>query len=89
MLRKRLCCSFCGRSDSEVAKLAAGPMRMFGRVYICDRCAAQTIEIMETQVGGEPPGGDHQSVLWRMLNRIGWERPHDLPKAPECHAVFL
>jgi hypothetical protein len=27
--------------------LVAGPMRIFGRVYICDRCAAQTMEIME------------------------------------------
>ena len=40
-------CSFCGRADSDVAKLVAGPRRVFGRVYICDRCAAQTIEIME------------------------------------------
>ena len=31
---KRLCCSFCGKSDREVAKLAAGP----GGLYICDEC---------------------------------------------------
>jgi ATP-dependent protease Clp ATPase subunit len=40
-------CSFCRRSDAEVHKLVAGPKRLLGRVYICDRCAAQTIEIME------------------------------------------
>ena len=40
-------CSFCGRSDAEVQKLVAGPRRLLGRVYICDRCAVQTIEIME------------------------------------------
>ena len=40
-------CSFCRRSDAEVQKLVAGPKRLLGRVYICDRCAAQTIEIME------------------------------------------
>ena len=47
MFGKTLNCSFCGRSDLEVAKLVAGPVRIFGRVYICDRCAAQTMEIME------------------------------------------
>jgi ATP-dependent Clp protease ATP-binding subunit ClpX len=28
-----LACSFCGRSEREVANLVAGP-----RVYICDAC---------------------------------------------------
>ena len=81
-------CSFCGRSDSEVAKLVAGPMRMFGRVYICDRCATQTIEIMERPVGGDRPGREQQSVVWRTLNRLGWERPHDPLKGPKCHEGF-
>ena len=27
-------CSFCGKSQHEVAKLVAGP----GRIYICDEC---------------------------------------------------
>jgi len=40
-------CSFCRRSDAEVQKLVAGPKRLLGRVYICDRCATQTITIME------------------------------------------
>ena len=55
MLRKTMRCSFCGRSDSEVAKLVAGPLRIFtGRVYICDRCAVQTIQIMEAHSGQQP-----------------------------------
>lgn len=29
----RLCCSFCGRDHTQVAKLVAGP-----GVFICDRC---------------------------------------------------
>lgn len=33
-LRRKLCCSFCGKSESEVAKLAAGP----GGIHICDAC---------------------------------------------------
>jgi len=33
-LKKTLCCSFCGKSEHDVAKLAAGP----GGVHICDAC---------------------------------------------------
>lgn len=33
-IKKRLCCSFCGKSERDVAKLAAGP----GGVHICDQC---------------------------------------------------
>jgi hypothetical protein len=33
-VRRKLCCSFCGKSEREVAKLAAGP----GGVHICDAC---------------------------------------------------
>jgi hypothetical protein len=45
MLRRTMRGSFCNRADAEVAKLVAGPLRLFGgRVYICDRCATQTIQ---------------------------------------------
>jgi ATP-dependent protease Clp ATPase subunit len=45
----RLLCSFCRRRDSEVTKLVAGPrLLLIGpRVYICDRCVAASLEIME------------------------------------------
>ena len=36
-----LACSFCGRTASEVAKLAGGP-----RVYICDACVAEAQRVM-------------------------------------------
>jgi ATP-dependent protease Clp ATPase subunit len=44
-----LYCSFCHRSESEVTKLVAGPRILFigPRVYICDRCVAASLEIME------------------------------------------
>ena len=29
-----MCCSFCGKTRSQVSKLIAGP----GGVYICDEC---------------------------------------------------
>lgn len=33
-LKKTLCCSFCGKSERDVAKLAAGP----GGIHICNEC---------------------------------------------------
>ena len=41
MFTRKLICSFCRRTEAEVAKLVAGP-----RVYICDRCAAEAVRIM-------------------------------------------
>jgi hypothetical protein len=41
MFRRKLACSFCRRSEAEVAKLVSGPC-----VYICDRCAAEALRIM-------------------------------------------
>ncbi len=41
MFGTRMGCSFCGRRAADVAKLVAGPTRIFGRVCICDRCATQ------------------------------------------------
>ncbi|MHC9543348.1 MAG: ClpX C4-type zinc finger protein [Vulcanimicrobiota bacterium] len=42
MKKKQLLhCSFCGKSEKEVAKLVAGP-----RVFICDNCVAAAQRIM-------------------------------------------
>ena len=53
-------CSFCQRTHTEVDKLVAGPRRVFSAVYICDRCAAQAIGIMEAagdrHAGEQAPG---------------------------------
>ena len=45
---RRLRCSFCGKDESEVSKLVAGP-----RVYICDACVATAKRIMDD--GGDAP----------------------------------
>jgi len=74
-MRRAMKCSFCRRPDSQVEKLVAGPWRLLaGRVYICDRCAAQTIEIMQSHTGDTGPGAPAGSQLRRVLNRIGWFR---------------
>ena len=40
--RNRLRCSFCGKRDSEVAKLLGGP-----KVHICDTCVGVCNKILE------------------------------------------
>jgi hypothetical protein len=63
-------CSFCRRSDSEVEKLVAGPSRIFsGRVYICDRCAVQSMRIMETHSGDDRPLKKAPSLFQRIVER--------------------
>jgi hypothetical protein len=80
MLRRMMRCSFCRRRDSEVAKLVAGPWRILaGRVYICDRCAAQTIRIMESHTGDDQPRGATESLIRRALNRLGRSRHRETP----------
>jgi len=44
----RLRCSFCGKPDTAVAKLLAGPRR----IYICDACVSVCNRILESV----PPG---------------------------------
>jgi hypothetical protein len=39
--KESLRCSFCGRSEAEVAKLVAGP-----NAFICDRCVAICVDIL-------------------------------------------
>lgn len=71
-------CSFCGRRDADVEKLVAGPWRLFaGRVYICDRCAVQTIRIMEETTGEPPTAPRRKSLARRILKRLGRSLHHD------------
>jgi hypothetical protein len=38
----RICCTFCGRADTEVGKIIAGPA-----VYICDGCTALATAVVD------------------------------------------
>jgi hypothetical protein len=87
MVRALLRCSFCRRRDSEVAKLVAGPWRILaGRVYICDRCAAETIRIMESHAGDDQTRRRTEPLFRRALNWIGWARDRRADRS-ECHAT--
>lgn len=63
IFRFRLACSFCRRGAKDVGKLVAGR-----RAYICDRCAQQTIRIMEAS--GEPPADAPPGLFSRVLVRL-------------------
>ena len=41
-LKKKLACSFCGKSDKEVSRLIGGP-----KVHICDACVGACNRILE------------------------------------------
>jgi ATP-dependent Clp protease ATP-binding subunit ClpX len=51
-----LFCSFCGKNQSEVRKLIAGPA-----VYICDECIQLCSEIIEEE--SEKDGNDSEQVM--------------------------
>ena len=47
-------CSFCGKPQSDVKRLVAGP-----NVYICNECVELCLEIIEDNSGEEKPEQKH------------------------------
>ena len=76
MFFRKLRCSFCRRDNSQVAKLVAGP-----RVYICDRCAYETIRIMENTPPADPSTAGHSKVRARLFR--GWN-----PSATQLQTAY-
>ena len=64
LFTRRLHCSFCGKSEREVAKLVAGP-----NVFICDACVAMCVEVLDN---GRPAGSPARTpgVLDRARGRL-------------------
>jgi len=56
-------CSFCGKSQHDVAKLIAGP-----RVFICDACVNICVEILHD--GGPAPVASAHRQGRGMLDRV-------------------
>jgi hypothetical protein len=87
MFKRKLACSFCRRSEAEVAKLVAGP-----RVYICDRCAAEAIRIMDTSGGdaSRPLPAARRGLIAAVRFRVQslWHR-HVRRRAAQSLASFL
>lgn len=61
---RRLRCSFCGKNETEVLKLVAGP-----RVYICDGCVAIASRMMNDPRNDHQPPSVQRSVWRRVLTR--------------------
>jgi ATP-dependent protease Clp ATPase subunit len=59
---RRLRCSFCRKTETEVLKLVAGP-----RVYICDECVAVAARMMEGGSDDDRPGPKAGIARWRKL----------------------
>jgi ATP-dependent protease Clp ATPase subunit len=63
---KGLRCSFCGRDESQVQKLVAGPKR----VFICDDCVSVAKRIMDSSSSAErkpravPPSAPRRFSEW-------------------------
>lgn len=53
-------CSFCGKNETEVKKLVAGP-----RVYICDECAVLVMNIMDSAGDNQPQPPRAEAAWWR------------------------
>jgi ATP-dependent protease Clp ATPase subunit len=64
-LRRKLACSFCGKSAAEVSKLVAGP-----RVYICDACVAAAQRIMNDPAAGVTATPRKRFSWRRLFNRV-------------------
>ena len=54
-----ICCSFCGKKQSEVMKLIAGP----NNIYICDECIEICSEIIEEEYEDTPVSDDMEINL--------------------------
>lgn len=61
----KLHCSFCGKSENEVAKLVAGP-----RVYICDSCVAIASKIISDSEGQNQPERVELTVWRKVIDRV-------------------
>jgi ATP-dependent protease Clp ATPase subunit len=62
--RKLLHCSFCGKNQTEVSKLVAGP-----RVYICDECASIVSRIIDGSYESPSPSPGQSAKLLSTLRR--------------------
>jgi hypothetical protein len=77
----QLHCSFCGKSEHEVAKLCAGP----GGIHICDECVAACQLLM----AGEAPGADRafDPATWPTERLTALLKPLD--QTAEGHRAHL
>ena len=69
LFKRKLACSFCGKSAAHIAKLVAGR-----RGYICDVCAAEAHRIMSDwdHSAAAPTERQSPSIGARLRRLLGW-----------------
>ena len=65
--RKLLRCSFCGKDETQVAKLVAG-----AKAYICDACTAAAARIISSDSNDNPPQLTSQAAGRFSFFRRAW-----------------
>ena len=58
---KQLRCSFCGKPQSQVKRLVAGP-----GVYICDECVEMCMDIVNEAMRAETTSGPKNNVRYEL-----------------------
>lgn len=77
MFGRKLRCSFCGKDESKVAKLVAGP-----RVFICDVCTAAAARIISDS--NTPPPATQKPGRWSFLRRAWRALRGDYQRSMPC-----
>lgn len=80
-MAKTLHCSFCGKSEADVEKLAAGP----GGIHICNECVAVCEVIMQGQ--GAAPSRTFDPKTWPKERLLALLAP--LNATTEAHREHL
>ena len=83
--RRRLVCSFCGKSEADVAKLVAGP-----KVFICDQCVSVASQIVREDSGNQPPSPEPKRGLFRrVMKRLVRRDSSGIQRFGKCEAIAL
>ena len=65
--KKLLHCSFCGKDETQVSKLVAGP-----KVFICDVCTAAAARIIDGDSNNNSSSPPAQTPTWRSVLSRAW-----------------
>jgi len=65
-MAKKLHCSFCGKSEDEIAKLVAGP----SGIYICDECVGLCDDILAAPTSAEEAAAHRAAFEHRSVSEI-------------------
>ena len=68
---RKLRCSFCRKTEDQIAKLVAGPRSFAGsKIYICNECVAVANSVMQASPPTTPAASD--SLLQKA--KACWDR---------------